>query len=159
MHIANINFQNRVGKFGLSSGNKGSKEKKLIQDSLDIWTQKLGENIKKEPNDNIKKKQYERFKNTKKHVNALAVLEDNDKDFELLDNEESNRISYNDICDIIKGIHEYIRVLENDGSYLDKNYEKYWELRRILSELNDQKMRFVRTVKNPYGLSRRRRKT
>lgn len=156
MHLANINFKNKVGKFGLSSGNKGSKEKKLIQDSLEIWTQKLDNNLKQDPRDPSLKKQFERFKDTKKHVNSLSVLWD-DSDFTLLD-EDSNRISYNDLCDIIKGLHEHIRVLESDESYLDTNQEKYLELRRILNELNDSKMRFIRTVKNPYGLSRRRSK-
>ena len=154
MHLANINFQRKVGKFGLSSGGKGSNEKKLIQDSLDIDIQRLENRINSGRSDDQDKKDFERFKNTKKVVNSISVLVD-DSDFELLD-DESNRVSYDDICDIIDGLHEHIGVLERDDSYLTTNKEKYWELRRILSELNDEKMRFMRTVKYPQGFFRKK---
>lgn len=154
MLISNVDFKNRRGKFGLSSGKKGRDEKKLIQESLDVLSTKLDKDLESEPTDNVKLKQKERFKRTKKSMGMLSVVEE-DKDFELLD-EDSNLIGYNDVCDMVRGIHENIKILESDGSYLNDNKEKYVELRRILSELNDTKMRFVRTVKNPYGLSRRR---
>lgn len=154
MQIDNINFQRKVGKFGLSAGSKGSKEKKLIQDSLDFRTRKLENRVKEGKADSQDKQDFERFKNTKKVVNALSVLED-DSDFTLLD-DESNKISESDMEDIMEGIYEYIGVLEKDGSYLDKNYEKYWELRRIVDELGEAKMRFFRTVKNPTGHYQRR---
>lgn len=156
MHIANINFQNKVGKFGLSSGSKGSKEKKLIQDSLDFRTQKLENRIKEGKADSQDKEDFERFKNTKKVVSRLSVLEDNDKDFELLD-DESNKITESNIEDIMEGIYQHIGVLEKDGSYLDTNYEKYWELRRIVDELGEAKMRFFRTINNPKGFYQRGR--
>lgn len=157
MLVSNVDFKNKRGKFGLSSGKKGRDEKKLIQESLDILSDKVDRDLEKEPTDHVKLKQKERFKRTKKSMGMLSVVEEDQDFFELLD-EDSNSMSYNDVCDMVTGIHEHIKILESDGSYLtdENNRDKYLELRRILSELNDVKMNFVRTVKNPYGLSRRR---
>jgi len=80
---------------------------------------------------------------------------DEDQDFELLD-EESNLISYNDLCDMIKGIHEHIKVLESDGSYLHENKQKYHTLRKILMDLNESRSLFVRLASRPQGLRRRK---
>lgn len=153
MHLANIDFKSKVGKFGFSHGKKGKEEKELVQESLDILSQKVSNDLKREPNDPVKKKQIERFKHSKHDLNLLAIV-DEDQDFELLD-EESNLITYNDICDMIRGIHEHIAILERDGSYLGDNKEKYKDLRKILSGLNESRSVFSRTALRPQGLRRR----
>lgn len=153
MHLANIDFKNKIGKFGFSNGKKGKDEKELVQESLDILSQKVSNDLMREPNDPVKKKQIERFKHSKHDLNLLAIV-DEEQDFELLD-EESNLITYNDICDMIRGIHEHIAIMERDGSYLEENKKKYKDLRKILSDLNESRSVFSRTALRPQGMRRR----
>jgi type II secretory pathway component GspD/PulD (secretin) len=158
MQLSNINFKTKKGNFLLSSGSLGQEEKDLIKDSIDIWTQKTDTILSGDINDEERtelQKQYDRFVSTKNHVDFLTILDDNNND-EAID-DETNLMSYNDLADIMTSINQHIEVIENDGSYLTSNVAKYETLQRLLSELNEQKTKFVRVPTKPFGLQGRRK--
>lgn len=154
MQIANINFKQRTGKFALSSGANGTAEKQLILDSIDVWTIKITSSMVREPGNNEAKLQNIRFAKARFNFESLVILE-NDLDFELLD-DATNIITYHDLADAMTAIHDHIRVLEDDGTYLTDNVEKYATLKRLLNELNETKTKFVRIPTRPMGLAGRR---
>jgi hypothetical protein len=155
MLLSNVNFKTRTAKFALSSGSLGQEEKDLIEESIDMWTQKVDVALEIDPDDEELRKQYERFEDTKTHVTMLAIL-DSDDDFLLLD-EEANLITYNDLADIMTSLNEHISIIETDGSYLTENMSKYETLNRLLSELNEQRTKFVRVPTRPFGLHGRKK--
>jgi len=157
MQLLNVNFKTRSGQFALSSGATGTEEKQLLLDSIDVWMTKQNNAIVREPNNSELSEQHSRFTRARSNFNVLTIF-DTDEAFisAAAIDDELNLITYNDLADAMTAINDHIRVLEDDGTYLTTNVTKYATLKRLLSELNEQKTKFVRVSSRPLGLPGRK---
>lgn len=158
MKLENVDFKMRTGTFALSSGSLGNSEKQLILDSLNVWMLKQNSAIQREPNNSELSRQHSRFTRAIYTFTTLRIL-NNDDEFAslLLTDDEANKVTYNDLADAMTAINDQIRVLEEDGTYLTTNVSMYSELKRLLSEFNEQKTKLVRVPSKPFGLKGRKK--
>lgn len=158
MQLINVNFKTKTGQFALSSGATGTTEKQLLLDSIDIWMTKQNNAMVREPNNSELSEQHSRFTRARYNFSALTIYDTDDAFVSAATiDDELNLITYNDLADAMTSINDHIAVLEGDGTYLTTEVTKYETLKRLLSELNEQKTKFVRVSSRPQGLQGRKK--
>lgn len=164
MKLRDVNPSKRTAKIWFSGGHGKSKheEKDLILESLDLLIKKKKKIMDKTQinRDAVEKDMLQKYEMDKKAIGEMEVehtYHKIDRDTDLDEPEEYNLASKAMIYDMATALNEHIKILRRDGTWNQKNHQKFLKLRELLHQVQQQKSMFERVRPMPKGWGRLRR--